>query len=66
MTLNTKTKVNIHHKAYTGICFYSYYNNHLATPQELRDEKSEIVWLSYDWAVALTAITKSRLLATTQ
>ena len=29
---------------------YHYHCNHLGTPQELSDEKGDIVWLSYDRA----------------
>ena len=50
MTLSTKAKANIHHKAHTGLRIYHYHTDHLGTPQELTNDRGEVVWLNYQMA----------------
>ena len=50
MTLSPKAKANIHHKAHTGLRIYHYHTDHLGTPQELTNERGEVVWLNYQMA----------------
>ena len=47
MQLTERTKANIHHKAHTGLRVYYYHTDHLGTPQEMTNERGEIVWLGY-------------------
>ena len=47
MQLTERTKANIHHKAHTGLRVYYYHTDHLGTPQEVTNERGEIVWLGY-------------------
>ena len=43
---------------------YHYHNNHLGTPQELSDEKGDVVWLSYDraWGGSFDSIYKQQFI----
>ena len=43
---------------------YHYHNNHLGTPQELSDDKGDIVWLSYDraWGGSFETIYKPQFI----
>ena len=43
---------------------YHYHNNHLGTPQELSDDKGDIVWLSYDraWGGSFETIYKQQFI----
>ena len=43
---------------------YHYHNNHLGTPQELSDEKGDVVWLSYDraWGGSFETIYKQQFI----
>ena len=43
---------------------YHYHNNHLGTPQELSDEKGDVVWLSYDraWGGSFDTIYKRQFI----
>ncbi|WP_290004285.1 RHS repeat domain-containing protein [Faucicola atlantae] len=43
---------------------YHYHNNHLGTPQELSDDKGDIVWLSYDraWGGSFDTIYKQQFI----
>ena len=50
MTLSPKAKANIHHKAHTGLRIYHYHTDHLGTPQELTNDRGEVVWLNYQMA----------------
>ena len=50
MTLSTKAKANIHHKAHTGLRIYHYHTDHLGTPQELTNDRGEVDWLNYKMA----------------
>ena len=46
------------------IQIYHYHCNHLGTPQELSDEKGDIVWLSYDraWGGSFDSIYKQQFI----
>ena len=50
MTLSPKAKANIHHKIHTGLRIYYYHTDHLGTPQELTNDRGEVVWLNYQMA----------------
>ena len=50
MTLSPQSKANIHHKIHTGLRIYHYHTDHLGTPQELTNERGEVVWLNYQMA----------------
>ena len=47
MQLTKRSKANIHHKIHTGLRIYHYHTDHLGTPQELTNERGEVVWLNY-------------------
>ena len=50
MQLTKRSKANIHHKAHTGLRIYHYHTDHLGTPQELTNDRGEVVWLNYQMA----------------
>ena len=50
MTLSPQSKANIHHKIHTGLRIYHYHTDHLGTPQELTNDRGEVVWLNYQMA----------------
>ena len=50
MQLTKRSKANIHHKIHTGLRIYHYHTDHLGTPQELTNDRGEVVWLNYQMA----------------
>ena len=48
--LTERTKANIYHKVHTGLRIYHYHNDHLGTPQELTNDRGDVVWLNYSLA----------------
>ena len=48
--LTERTKANIHHKVHTGLRIYHYHTDHLGTPQELTNDRGDVVWLNYSQA----------------
>jgi len=42
---------NIHHKVHTGLRIYHYHTDHLGTPQELTNDRGDVVWLNYSLAL---------------
>ena len=50
MQLTKCSKANIHHKIHTGLRIYHYHTDHLGTPQELTNDRGEVVWLNYQMA----------------
>ena len=48
--LTERTKANIHHKVHTGLRIYHYHTDHLGTPQELTNDRGDVVWLNYSLA----------------
>ena len=48
--LTERTKANIYHKVHTGLRIYHYHTDHLGTPQELTNDRGDVVWLNYSLA----------------
>ena len=48
--MSNNTKANIHHKVHTGLRIYHYHTDHLGTPQELTNDRGDVVWLNYSLA----------------
>ena len=43
-------KQRLEHQSQTGIRIYHYHNDHLGTPQELTNDRGDVVWLNYSLA----------------
>ena len=45
-----RQKERLEHQSQTGIRIYHYHNDHLGTPQELTNDRGDVVWLNYSLA----------------
>ena len=48
--LGKKHKQRLEHQTQVGIRIYHYHNDHLGTPQELTNDRGDVVWLNYSLA----------------